>query len=47
MATEPVAARRRWCLPSEWWSDAFSIGGDGFGPSLDAVGVTGCVDRVS
>jgi hypothetical protein len=29
VATEPVAARRRWCLASEWWSEAFRIGGEG------------------
>lgn len=27
VATEPVAARRRWCFLSEWWSDALK----GFG----------------
>ena len=26
VATEPVAARRRWCLASEWWSEAFRVG---------------------
>lgn len=31
VATEPVAARRRWCLRSEWWSDALKGFGFGFG----------------
>lgn len=37
VATEPVAARRRWCLASEWWSEAFRIDGDGLGEAFDGV----------
>ena len=47
MATEPVAARRRWCFLSEWWSEAFSIGGDDFGSLLDGAGETGVLGRAS
>lgn len=30
VATLPVAARRRWCLPSDTWSEALKIGVLGF-----------------
>lgn len=44
VATEPVAARRRWCFWSEWWSEAFRIGcgGEGLGLLVDGTGGIGC-----
>ena len=47
VATEPVAARRRWCLASRWWSEAFRIGLGGWcccccGFVRDWVYVGGC-----
>ena len=42
VATEPVAARRRWCFLSVWWSEAFRIGcggeGEGLGWFVDGAG---------